>query len=262
MTVHVIFSTGSLWPFGLDRIYSWAAEVGYDGVEIMMDDRWDTHQDAYLDHLADKHGIPILALHPPLREGVWRLEPGETLIRAAKLAGRIGGAEEIVVPAHPPPPGRPLQRWHEGPLKAARETGVPVAVENMPKGRGRIFSVGRKSCYLPEHLAGIGDVTLDTSHVGASGIDLMQTYEKLEDQLRHVHLSDSNLTGRDEHRLPGKGKLSLKVFLADLGGSEYAGAVSLELKPWPLGTPHPEDILERMRGALEYTREGLHGGSR
>ena len=261
MTVPVIFSTGSLHPFGLDRIYAWAAEAGYDGVEIMMDDRWDTHQDAYLDHLADKHGIPILALHPPLREGVWRLGPGETLIRAARLAARIGGEEEVVVPAHPPPPGRPLQRWSEGPLKEARSTGVPVAVENMPKGSNRIFSIGRKSCYLPEHLADVGDVTLDTSHVGASGIDLMRALEKLEDQLRHVHLSDSNLTGRDEHRLPGKGRLPLKRFLGELGGSGYPGAVSLELKPWPLGTPHPEEILARMRASLEYTREGLLGES-
>lgn len=263
MTVPVIFSTGSLYPFGLDRVYGWAAEVGYDGVEIMMDDRWDTHQDAYLDHLAGKYGIPILALHPPLREGVWRLEPGETLIRAAKLAARIGGEEkEVVVPAHPPPPGRPLQRWREGALKEARGTGMPVAVENMPKGRGRVFSVGRKSCYLPEHLAGLGDVTLDTSHVGASGIDLIETWEGLRDQLRHVHLSDSNITGRDDHRLPGKGKLPLKEFLGELGGSDYPGTVSLELKPWPLGTPHPEDILKRMRDALEFTREGLRGGSR
>ena len=261
MTVPVIFSTGSLHPFGLDRIYGWVVEAGYDGVEIMMDDRWDTHQDAYPDHLADKHGIPILALHPPLREGVWRLGPGETLIRAARLAARIGGEGEVVVPAHPPPPGRPLQRWSGGPLKEARGAGVPVAVENMPKGSNRIFSIGRKSCYLPEHLADVGDVTLDTSHVGASGIDLMRTLEKLEDQLRHVHLSDSNLTGRDEHRLPGKGRLPLKRFLGELGGSGYPGAVSLELKPWPLGTPHPEEILERMRASLEYTSEGLLGES-
>ena len=89
MDIPVIFSTGSLYPFGLDRIYGWAAEAGYDGVEIMMDERWDTHQDIYLNHLADKHGIPIFALHTPLFRGAWRLEPGETLVRSAKLAGRI-----------------------------------------------------------------------------------------------------------------------------------------------------------------------------
>ncbi len=254
MSVPVIFSTGSLWPFGLDRVYGWAAEAGYDGVEIMMDDRWDTHQDAYLNHMAEKHGLPVLALHPPIKTGAWRLPAGETLVRSAKLAGRIGSP---VVVAHPPPPGRPLQRWREGPLKEARGAGVPVAVENMPKRRARIFNVGRKSCHLPEHLEGLGDVTLDTSHVGASGIDLMETWEKLKDQLRHVHLSDSDLTGGDQHRLPGKGRLPLRPFLAALGDSDYAGAVSLELKPWPLGAPDPKVILERMRAALDFARTGL-----
>jgi hypothetical protein len=39
VTIPVIFSTGSLCPFGLDRSYGWAAKAGYDGVEIMMDER-------------------------------------------------------------------------------------------------------------------------------------------------------------------------------------------------------------------------------
>ena len=65
--IPVIFSTGSLYPFGLDRSYGWAAEVGYDGVEIMMDERWDTHQHTYLYHLVDRHGIPVLALHTTLQ---------------------------------------------------------------------------------------------------------------------------------------------------------------------------------------------------
>ena len=258
MTIPVVFSTGSLYPFGLDRVYGWAAEAGYDGVEIMMDERWDTVQDAYLVHLAGKHGIPVLALHTPLHEGVWKLSPEETLVRSARLAVKIGAP---VVVGHPPPPGRPLARWVAGPLKEARGEGAHVAVENMPRGRARYaFSIRRnRSCYLPEHLSGIGDVTLDTSHVGASGLDLMRVYGKLADQLRHVHLSDSDLTGGDQHRLPGRGKLPLGELLAALERDGYPGAVSLELKPWPLGTPDPEKIRERMRGALEFTREGLGG---
>jgi sugar phosphate isomerase/epimerase len=255
VAIPVIFSTGSLYPFGLDRSYGWAAEAGYDGVEIMMDERWDTHQDAYLNHLADRHGIPILALHTPLHRGAWRLEPGETLVRVAKLAVRIGGP---VVVAHPPAPGRSLRRWAAGPLEQARKAGVRVAVENMPKSRARrLFSIRARSCHWPEHLFGLGDVTLDTSHVGASGVDLMETYDKLAGQLCHVHLSDSDLTGGDQHRLPGKGRLPLKEFLAALGQDDYPGAVSLELKPWPLGAPDPEVIQDRMRDALRFVREGL-----
>lgn len=258
MSIPVVFSTGSLYPFGLERVYGWAAETGFDGVEIMMDERWDTHQEFYLRDLVESHGVPILALHLPLRRGAWGLGPEETLVRVARLAQRMGVP---VVVAHPPPPGRPLERWKAGALREAREQGVAVAVENMPRSEaGGLFRVRRRSCYLPEHLVDVGDVTLDTSHAGASRVDLMRAHSVLAEQLRHVHLSDSNLeAGRDEHRLPGKGRLPLKPFLAALGASGYRGAVSLELKPWPLGTPDPETILERMRGARRFASEGLEG---
>jgi sugar phosphate isomerase/epimerase len=260
MATPVIFSTGSLYPFGLDRVYGWTVEAGYDGIEIMMDDRWDTHQEDYLNHLKERHAIPILALHPPLGRGAWNLDPGETLVRVARLARRV---EAPVVVAHPPPPGRPLQRWMEGPLEEARKQGVSVAVENMPRSENRgIFSFRRfRSSCLPEHLLGLGDVTLDTSHVGASKVDLMRAYATLSGQLRHVHLSDSDLTGGDQHRFPGKGRLPLRPFLAALAESKYRGVVSLELKPWPLGAPSPVTILERMREALEFTRRALAAGS-
>jgi sugar phosphate isomerase/epimerase len=261
MTIPVAFSTGSLHPFGLKRVYSWAAEVGCDGIEIMMDDRWDTHQSGYLDRLAERHGVPIRAFHPPLHRGVWNLGPQETLVRVAKLARSM---EVPVVVAHPPPPGRSLKRWSAGPLQKAREQGVSVAVENMPQSEVRgVFGLRRaRSCHLPEHLLGLGDVTLDTSHVGASKVDLMRAYSMLAGQIRHVHLSDSDLTGGDQHRLPGKGRLPLRPFLAALAESDYSGVVSLELKPWPLGAPEPETILERMRGALEFARRALGGDRR
>ena len=257
MSVPVAFSTGSLHPFGLARVFGWAAEAGFDGVEVMMDDRWDTHQPEYLTHLSRSHGLPILALHPPIYRGAWRLGPEATLVRSARLAGRISCP---LVVAHPPPPGRPLRRWADGPLTTARNEGVEVAVENMPANAPGFFGVRRASCHLPEHLTDAGGVTLDTSHAGASGVDLLAAREVLAGQLRHVHLSDSNgVRGKDEHRLPGKGGLPLVAFLAALADGGYAGAVSLELKPWPLGAPDPGVILERMRAALEYTREGLRG---
>jgi sugar phosphate isomerase/epimerase len=256
MRIPVIFSTGSLYTFGLERVYGWISEAGYDGAEIMMDERWDTHQEAYLMAITERYGLPILALHPPLRHGAWRLGSEETLVRVARLASKL---EVPVIVAHPPPPGRPLERWKAGPLREAREQGVVVAVENMPRSRvGGVFRIRRKSCYLPEHLADVGEVTLDTSHAGASKVDILTAHSILATQLRHVHLSDSNLeVGRDEHRLPGKGRLPLRPLLAALGASGYSGAVSLELKPWPLGAPDTETILERMHAALRFTREGL-----
>ncbi|MGF1471557.1 MAG: sugar phosphate isomerase/epimerase family protein [Rubrobacteraceae bacterium] len=258
MSVPIVFSTGSLYPFGLERVYAWAAEVGFDGVEIMMDERWDTHQAEYLIWLANKYELPIRALHPPLGPGAWRLDPRETLVRVAKLATKVGA--EVVV-AHPPANGSQLEIWARDTLKDARRSGVAVAVENMPRNRVRrlFFSWDTQHGYKPERLVGLGDVTLDTSHLAASGVDLLHAWEVLGDQARHIHFSDSKMTGRDEHRVPGRGNLPLKEFLGRVRRSDYPGVVSLELKPWPLGAPDEKAILDRMREALEYTREGLEG---
>ena len=258
MSIPVVFSTGSLYPFGLERVYAWAAEAGFDGVEVMMDERWDTHQPHYLNGLSERYELPIKALHPPLGRGAWGLGREETLVRVAKLALKVGA--EVIV-AHPPANGAQIENWSRNTLADARKSGVSVAVENMPRNRagGAILGWERQYCYRPELMLNLGDVTLDTSHLAASGVGILYALEILEEQLRHVHFSDSNMTGRDEHRVPGRGDLPLKEFLAALAGTDYPGVVSLELKPWPLGTPDEQKILDRMREALEYTREGLEG---
>lgn len=254
--VPVIFSTGSLHPFGLERIFAWTAEAGFDGVEVMMDERWDTHQQGYLEHLMHVHGLPVSALHSPLGRGAWGLDPEETLVRVADLAVRVGAG---VVVAHPPRAGRSLERWCKGALAEAKSRGVSVAVENMPLEVGRSVPGLRapRTCCYPEDLLGVGDVTLDTSHCGMSGVGVLRAREVLEEQLCHVHLSDSRLIGRDDHRPPGKGRLPLKELLSGISAQGYPGAISLELKPRPLGAPDPEKILRRMRESLQFTREGL-----
>ena len=54
-----------------------------------------------------------------------------------------------IVVAHPPPPGRPLERWKAGPLREAREQGVVVAVENMPQSRAGRYFQGQAEELLP-----------------------------------------------------------------------------------------------------------------
>jgi hypothetical protein len=84
VAILVIFSTGSLYPFGLDRVYAWASEVGYDGVEIMRTIAGTPTRMPVPEPPGERARHPILALHTPLHRGAWGLELGETLVRSAK----------------------------------------------------------------------------------------------------------------------------------------------------------------------------------
>jgi hypothetical protein len=44
-------STGSLYTYGLDRVFGLAQKAGFDGIEVLVDGRWDTRQADYLDNV-------------------------------------------------------------------------------------------------------------------------------------------------------------------------------------------------------------------
>ena len=50
-----IFSTGSLYTYSIDRVFGFAKKAGYDGMELLMDDRWDTRQADFISSLIKKH---------------------------------------------------------------------------------------------------------------------------------------------------------------------------------------------------------------
>ena len=49
-----ILSTGSLYNYRIDRVFALAAEAGFDGIELLIDHRWDTRQSDYLRQLMGK----------------------------------------------------------------------------------------------------------------------------------------------------------------------------------------------------------------
>ena len=61
----IALSTGSLYTYGTARVFELAARAGYDGVEVLVDHRRDTHQPGYLRRLVAEFAQPIVALHSP-----------------------------------------------------------------------------------------------------------------------------------------------------------------------------------------------------
>ena len=272
-------STGSLYNYGLDRVFDLAKEAGFDGIEVLVDGRWDTRQADYLKHLMDRHGLPIVSLHSPfdlIRVPGWEQDPIWRLKRTVELAEALGAQ---VVVAHPPLGwlrislrvtgasnkrdfwvglplswfvGRPYARWLCDEMEAFQgRTEVTVAVENMPRRRIGPLGFDLYQMTRLESLERFRYLTLDTTHLATHGIDIIQTYERLADQVAHVHLSNYN--GR-EHRLPLDGHLPLADFLRRLAQDDYRGIVTLELQPDVLGAGDDNRVLANLRTAVDFHR--------
>jgi sugar phosphate isomerase/epimerase len=227
----VALSTASCYPETCTTAFEMAADLGFDGVEVMVwTDPVSQDPDA-LRGLSERFGIPVRAIHAPcllLTQRVWSTDPWTKLQRAREAAQSVGAPTVVV---HPP------FRWQrdyargfvEGLERMRDETDVVFAVENMFPWRARSREV---VAYLPHWdllELDVPTVTLDLSHTAVSDSDAVQVLDALGDRLSHVHLADGSGSNKDEHLVPGRGNQPCAEVLERLARAGYGGSVVLEI---------------------------------
>src|SRR5919202_6598102 len=169
----VALSTASVYPQTCADAFAFAADLGYDGVEVMVWTDPISQEGVSLRGLVDHYRMPVLAIHSPtllVTQRVWGREPWAKLHRSCRLAVELG-ARTVVV--HPP------FRWQReyaagfvaGVERLADEYDVRLAVENMYpwRARGReLLAYAPGWDPLPHPYR---DVTLDLSHTATAGAD-------------------------------------------------------------------------------------------
>lgn len=267
-----LFSTGSLYTYGLDRCFALAARAGFDGMEVVVDARWDTRQADYLADLIDRFRLPIVALHAPFDSFPlpgWPADPPARIAATVKQAESLGAAVVVhhlplrwrirrftrrgIQLALPAPGEDDYRQWLlTGYRDLQAATSVLLCAENLPAVRLLGRRVNLALWNTPDEIARFPGLTMDTTHLGTWGLDPLDYYEALAVQIRHVHLS--NFDGR-EHRRPEDGRLPLDRLLARLAARDYPGAVTLELHPDALEAGAPDArVAELMAASLAYCR--------
>jgi sugar phosphate isomerase/epimerase len=251
----VALSTASVYPERTPDAFETAANLGYDGVEVMVTGDPVSQDVDVLRRLSDYHHIPVLAIHAPcllITQRVWGREPWGKLQRAKDVAEKLG-AKVVVV--HPP------FRWQRdyarefesGLARMGEETDVVFAVENMFPLRARGTEVVPYAPHWNPVDQDYQHVTLDLSHTAVSGSDALDMADKLGSRLAHVHLADgTGATNRDEHLVPGRGGQPCARLLEQLAAGGYPGVVVLEV-----GTRRAlsrEDRRSDLAEALAFTR--------
>lgn len=242
----------------LERTFGTIAEAGFDAVELMVTRDPRTQSPQVPLELARKEGLRFVALHAPMlvvTKRVWGPNFLQIIDRSADLAKELG--TDLVV-VHPPFLWDvKYQAWLLGELEAYRASRQAViAVENMFHLWVRGRAVRGHRWLSPADLADFPEITLDTSHCGVDGIDILAALDRVGPHLSHVHLSDSRCDHRDNHALPGSGVLPLDAFLRRLPEVGYQGTVALELDLRGL-TSEPKRLVESLIQAREYCLERL-----
>ena len=255
-------STGSLHNYGLNRTWAFAAEAGFDAVEVMIDGKWDTRQAEYLRQLMDEQRLPIAAFHTPFRPIAGFGDDYPACVRRTLELAREVGARTVV--AHPElANGTDHSEWLLAQQEELRVNGGPVlAVENMPyvplmlrtRQHTYVASAKYRSCSV-EEVARFPAITFDTTHFATAEVDLLDAYGALRERVRHIHLSD--FAAGKEHRLPGKGELHLDLFLMALTESGYDGVITVELAPDALDAGDDAAIRAHLQAVVAFCRECL-----
>ena len=259
-------SSGSLYTYGLERAFGLAAEAGFDGIEVLIDERFDTRQATYLRRLEERYQLPILSVHAPCspaRLPAWPHDYPGSIAAATELAAALDAG--IVVAHLPRLRERAYERWLRAGL-AAWQRAHPrplVAVENMPLKWFRWWPLAPVDAWRLNRLEEWGDfphLTLDTTHLGTKGLDPLAVYERVSERVAHVHLSNSRRVGRrvSEHRRLEDGDLALAAFLGRLAGAGYGGLVVVELDPRSLDAADEDRVRAHLRRQIAFCRE--HGG--
>jgi sugar phosphate isomerase/epimerase len=254
----IICSTGGFWTLPLERTLDIISQAGFDTIELMVTQDAATQSAEIAGRLANNAGLRVQSIHAPmllLTRRVWGPSFLPIIERSVPLAKSLG-AELVIV--HPPYLFEvKYQTWLLGHLRTfSRDHGISIAVENMFRMWVKERPVRGHRWVTPFDLHRFDDLTLDTSHCGVDGLDILEVLERTGRQVAHIHLSDNYGEHKDNHALPGEGKLPLRRFLETLGGSGARGALSLEVDMRELAQDPPKAV-DALRRAREFCEDSL-----
>ncbi|NMO03885.1 sugar phosphate isomerase/epimerase [Gordonia sp. TBRC 11910] len=270
-------STASVYPQNTEAAFAYAAELGYDGVELMVWGEAVSQDIAHVEYLSQRYQVPVLSVHAPcllISQRVWGRDPVVKLARAVAAAEDLGAPTVVV---HPP------FRWQRNYVAAfddlvrelESDSGIAVAVENMfPMRADRLFGAGAQSVKrlnargggpgasasafgksIDPTDEGYDNYTLDLSHTATAGADALAMLGRMGSGMQHLHLTDGHGAATDEHLIPGDGSQPVAEVCRRLAESDFDGAVVLEVTTSSARTkPERAEMLAR---ALDYARTHL-----
>lgn len=238
-----LLSTDSLRGYGLNRIFQFAKEAGFEGLEVALDiKQFDTQNPDYLKELQHEHSLPIRVV---------RTFPNST-IRQSLLALEIADAVKAKILVLEPPKifDFKVKDWLKKQVPQLRKKyGLRIALKNGPSEYLWGILPGRSMNNMPD-LQHFKEACLDVSNLYSKKIDLMRAYEMIKPYLTHIHLS--NVYRGQDHSGLEEGVMPLESLLTKLNKDKYEFDVSLVVRPKTLSCGNDEELRKSLQKTLRF----------
>jgi sugar phosphate isomerase/epimerase len=254
----LLCSTGPFYMLPLGQVFEVISKAGYTSVEVMVTGEKESQDPKRLLALAEDFAVEVGAIHAPfllLTRTVFSTDPLEKIKRSTELAQNVGTSLVVVHPAYRWQFG--YSQWLENDVSNHNANeNITVAVENMfpvwVRGRGLSF---HRSMGI-EDMKKFPAITLDTSHLAVTGVDVIRAFDELKDRITHIHLSNNLGAGRDSHSPLTQGVLPIGALLERIGQSGYAGTITLEMdvREW---AAKPAQLAAILREQREFCEDKL-----
>ncbi|MBD3182687.1 TIM barrel protein [Candidatus Poribacteria bacterium] len=266
--MEITISTGCLYKYPLEDFFHVAQQADFDGVELLISSNNCNIPLDYIRALSKEFHMPILSLHSPFVlckgwGGFWE-----------KIERSFNMAVELSIPLvnfHPPTGLFPRHRLTyelaqnlKQYSRMSEKSDIIITIENLPTvTKLRKFYVNRLFPRLSNNMYQILDfaennninITFDTTHVGTTGINLIDAYLFFKNRISNIHISD--YADGIQHMLPGKGKLPLKTFLSRISNDGYKGLLTLETSPDSMEHENKEQAIQNAAESLDFIRKAL-----
>ena len=268
------FSTNAFRQYDLSDAIRILADIGYDGVEVLLDephlyppDATDgdieavnaTLEDAGIE-ISNCNAFMLTAIegfhHPSFIEPdeSYRRRRIEYTLDALDTAAALDAPHISIEPGGPIPEEKSrewaLDTFEEGlreVLAKAEDAGVDVLVEPEPD---LLIETSDQFLELTERVDSPRlRCNFDAGHFFCVGEDPMALVEKLAEHTSHYHIEDIPPDRTHEHTQLGEGGMDINGFLQTLDERGYDGFVTVELYPYE------ETAEETARDAFRYLEE-------
>ncbi|MDD2907876.1 MAG: hypothetical protein PHH98_04515 [Candidatus Gracilibacteria bacterium] len=250
----LLLSTSSLNGYGLHKIFYFAKNAGFDGIDLLLnEDNFDVWNEKYLESLCSEFGIKVLSITAPSK-GL-----DDELVDRIISIGKYLNVQLITF--SPPYFKDTNSTWFSKKLPKLKKeiTSFSIGVKNVEPEFLLLVIPKYRNASLLDIKKITGTTCLDLSCIdGSSGLDILKAYKILGSSIKNIYLSDKH--SQKSGLLPGTSGggisyLPLESFLMKLKTTGYSGFISLKVNPTELGAGNDELVFQKFKEIIVYYKK-------